>query len=260
MGKVGGVATGVDAASHERVVVADDDVRYDREALGRTAALLAGAELVWPQNYFDDPESLPWHARWDTARTLINRAVGRDFPGTLAVRRSFFREIGGYDGRSLFENLELLRTVEANGGRVCSPLDLYVARRPPAASHFLSQRVRQAYDDFALPMRMAAFLAVLPASMLALTSGRKRVLAAGIAATAGIAEVGRRRARGAEHFPASGSLLAPAWVIERAVCAWLALGYRLRGGVPYAGERLARSASSRRELRERRLRARTRAR
>ena len=37
MGKVGGVVTGVAAARHEKVVVADDDVRYDREALERIA-------------------------------------------------------------------------------------------------------------------------------------------------------------------------------------------------------------------------------
>ena len=43
-----------------------------------------------------------------------------------------------------------------------SPLDLYVARRPPSAEHFLSQRVRQAYDDFAIPARMATGWLVLP--------------------------------------------------------------------------------------------------
>src|SRR5689334_24505275 len=59
-------------------------------------------------------------------------------------------------------------------GVVTSPLDLYVARRPPTAEHFLSQRVRQAYDDFAIPPRMAAWLGVLPALGLALARGRRR--------------------------------------------------------------------------------------
>ena len=121
MGKVNGVVTGVRECSHERVVIADDDVRYDAAALRRVVALLDEADLVRPQNYFDP---LPWHARWDTARSLLNRVftgdpafpVG-DFPGTLAVRRSAFLASGAYDGDALFENLELMRTIRAAGGR-----------------------------------------------------------------------------------------------------------------------------------------------
>jgi hypothetical protein len=246
-GKVAGVRTGVRLASHERVVLADDDVRYDPEALRRTVELLGEHDLVRPQNYFDP---LPWHARWDTARTLLNRSIGRDYPGTLAVRRSRMLAMGCYDGDVLFENLELIRTVRANGGVVASPLDLYVARRPPTASHFWGQRTRQAYDDFAIPARMALWLAVIP---LLLSSRSRRRAAAPIAlallATLA-AEHGRRRAGGSRVFPASASLLAPLWVLERGVCAWLALAHRLRrGGVRYGDDVIAVAAHSERELR-----------
>ena len=125
MGKVNGVVTGVRECSHERVVLADDDVRYDCPELRRTVDLLGEADLVRPQNYFDE---LPWHARWDTARSLLNRVftgdptfpVG-DFPGTLAVRREVFLASGAYDGDALFENLELMRTIRASGGVVADP-------------------------------------------------------------------------------------------------------------------------------------------
>jgi hypothetical protein len=257
MGKVNGVVTGVRECGGELVILADDDVRYDGTALRRTVELLAEAELVRPQNYFDE---LPWHARWDTARSLLNRVftgegtfpVG-DFPGTLAVRRSAFLGAGAYDGDALFENLELMRTIRAAGGRVLTPLDLYVARRPPSTAHFASQRVRQAYDDFAIPARLGAFLAVLPTVALVACRGRRghRGLAAAALASIGIAELGRRRAGGAERFPLSGSLLAPAWIAERSFCAWLALGARLRGGVRYGEGRLRHSATPLRELRRR---------
>lgn len=155
MGKVNGVITGVRHATNEAVVIADDDIRYESCALRDVVDRLRAAELVVPQNYF---QPLPWHARWDTARTLINRLftgdrwfpVG-DFPGTLGVRREFFLEIGAYDGDLIFENLELMRTVRAAGGQVDTALDLYVRRLPPTTHQFLSQRVRQAYDDFAIP-------------------------------------------------------------------------------------------------------------
>jgi hypothetical protein len=255
MGKVNGVVTGLREASHDRVVIADDDVRYDEASLRRAVALLDGADLVRPQNHFDE---LPWHARLDTARTLLNRVLTGDpdfpvgdFPGTLALRRDALPADLAYDGDCLFENLELMRTVLAAGGSVLTPLDLYVARRPPTAAHFLSQRVRQAYDDFAIPARIGAFLAAGPAALALASRGRWRGLAAMALGSMALAEAGRRRAGGAARFPLSGSILAPAWVAERSLCSWLALGARLRGGVRYGDRRLPRSANSVAALRRR---------
>jgi hypothetical protein len=249
MGKVGNVLTAVREARNELLVIADDDVRWDRAGLTRAAALLDDCHLVRPQNYF---HPLPWHARWDTARTLLNRATGRDFPGTLAVRRSAVLGAGGYDGDVMFENLELIRTIEAAGGRVISPLDLYVLRRPPSARHFRGQRVRQAYDELARPGRMALFLAAGPWALWSLARGRWRQVVAALAGAIGLAELGRRRAEGEAVFPASSSALAPVWVAERAVSSWAALWQRLvRGGIPYADGRIPRAASSPRRLRRR---------
>ena len=49
-GKVTGVHTGMRIARAERVIIADNDVRYDETALRRTVDLLAGSDLVGPQN------------------------------------------------------------------------------------------------------------------------------------------------------------------------------------------------------------------
>jgi hypothetical protein len=204
-------------------------------------------DLVRPSNYF---HPLPWHCHWDTARSLINRALGADYPGTLAVRRSTFSAMGGYDGDVLFENLELIRTVEAHGGSVTSPRDLYVRRVPPTARQFLNQRVRQAYDDFAVPCRMATWLTLLPA----LVAARHRPITLAVAALGamGVAEVGRRRGNGTRHYPVTASILAPAWLLERGACSWLALLTRLwRGGMPYRGDVIPTAAHSRRYLRHR---------
>lgn len=252
MGKVDGVLTGLRLASHEAVVIADDDVRWEGDALDHALELLERAEVVRPQNYF---EPLPWHARVDTARSLLNRTFSGDlelgagdFPGTLVVRRSALRATGGYDGDVMFENLELMRTVAATGGRVVAALDLFVRRLPPDTAHFLSQRVRQAYDDFALPLRMLAWLAVLPA----LLAGRARAALALAVLSISAAEAGRRRVGGRRVFHASSSLLAPVWVLERAVCAWAAVWQRFRhGGVTYGTGRISRAATPSRTLRRR---------
>jgi hypothetical protein len=249
MGKVGGVLTGVRVATNERLVIADDDVRYDADALARVGDALERADVVRPQNYFDP---LPWHARWDSARSLLNRVSGGDWPGTLGVRRSMLRRAGGYDGSAMFENLELVRTVVAAGGREAMLPDVFVARRPSTARHFWSQRVRQAYDELARPRRLVAQLAVLPAAVLAVATLGWPALAVGAIALVGIAEIGRRRGGAARVFPASTVFFAPVWVAERALCSWLAVASRLVwGGVRYRGTVLRHAATPMRVLRAR---------
>lgn len=251
-GKAAGVLSGLRRARHEAVVVADDDVRHDAGTLSRLLVLLDDADVVVPANHFSPR---PWHARWDTARTLLNRALGHDYPGTLGVRRSALATTGGYDGDVLFENRELIETVRATGGVIRHAPDLHVRRLPPTTRHFLDQRLRQAYDSLAQPGRLAAELALLPVAVATVRRG-PRAAAWLVAAAMGLAEVGRRRDDGTAVFPATAALWAPLWLLERAVCSWLAVATRLRGGVRYGGARLARAATPRRELRRRHARAR----
>lgn len=240
-GKVAGVLTGLRLAAHDCVVIADDDVRYDTGAIAAVAAALERAEVVRPQNYF---APLPWHACLDTARTLVNRVTGGDWPGTLAVRRWILERTGGYDGDVLFENLELVRTVRAAGGRELCPLDLMVRRLPARTGHFWSQRVRQAYDEFARPARMVTWLVILPLLTVAVLTFGWRAAAAGAIAPMIVAEAGRRVAGGTRVFPLRATLCGPLWVLERAVCAWLAVASRVRyGGVRYRGRIMRRAAT-----------------
>ncbi|MDQ2905769.1 MAG: glycosyltransferase [Ktedonobacteraceae bacterium] len=248
-GKVQGVLTGLRYARHEKLLIADDDVRYDEAALRRVATLLEDAHVVRPQNYFE-PRS--WHTLWDSGRTLLNRMSGGDWPGTLGVRRSVLQATGGYDGDVLFENLELIRTVRAAGGREVVPLDLFVRRLPSSSRHFWSQRIRQAYDEFARPLRLAVLLSLLPLILTLMLLRRRGTLAAGVLAVIGLAELGRRRAGGREVFPPAASLLAPAWLVERALCIWVAVGMRLFAkGMPYRTSVITRAATPMKVLRQR---------
>jgi len=247
-GKVAGVMTGVLIARHEAVIIADDDIRYRKSELGAMIGLLASHDVVRPQNVF---VPMPWHARWDTARSLFNRLVDGDWPGTLGVRRTTLLNAGGYRGDVLFENLEMVRTIKAAGGIESVALEMLVQRRPPRARHFLSQRVRQAYDEWARPRRFALNLALLPVALLAWQLG---VIAVGAVFGSAVvaAELGRRRGGGARVFPPSSALWAPLWLAERAFTSWVALAVGLiLGGVRYRTRRIKRAATPMRELRER---------
>jgi hypothetical protein len=246
MGKVGGVLTGLRRAVHPKIVIADDDIRYSSAALHRLERLLDHAEIVRPQNYFVD---LPWHCRWDTARTLIARAFGADWPGTLGIDRDALLAAGGYRGDVMFENLELARTLEAAGSRHLVADDLFVARLPPTTRQFWSQRVRQAYDEFARPAHAVLSLAIAPILLL----GRRKAILAITASSVLVAECGRRRNGGRAVFGPTASLWAPIWTAERAVTIWLAVLQRLAGGVRYGSQRLPDAASTRRALRRRAL-------
>lgn len=244
-GKVRNVLTGLRRARYERIVVGDDDVRYDAESLRAVVCALDSADVVRPQNYFDP---LPWHALLDTGRTLINRALDGDWPGTLAFRSNALPH--GYNADVLFENLELVRTIEAGGGRQLVARNVYVLRLPPSTAHFFSQRVRQAYDEFARPLRLAGALAVLPVLALSFALRLWAVPISLLVLILALASIGLIRDNGARHFPVLGVFAAPVWVLERGICAWLALYRRMRyGGVHYAGGILRDAATPVKKLR-----------
>jgi hypothetical protein len=111
--------------------------------------------------------------------------------------------------------------------------------------------VRQAYDEFARPGHLATWLSILPTVGVAVARRRAApVLGVAIASIA-IAELGRRRDRGRTVFGPTAALWAPAWLAERAICSWLAVAARLRGGVRYRGVRIRPAATPIRRLRDR---------
>jgi hypothetical protein len=235
-GKVRGVLTGVRLVETEYVIIADDDVRYGADELAAMRAALDGADLVMPQNAFVPSV---WHTVWDGARILLNRAIGGDMAGTIGVRTAFLA--AGYDADVLFENLELIRTVDRRGGTCIARSDLVVPRRPPTTAHFLGQRTRQAYDEFARPPRLVVALLIVP--FIAVATRRPAVLGVGAGGAIAVAEAGRRRHGGRRWFSPVSSLVAPLWLVERGVCSWIAVWRRCTGGVPYAGGRLVRATS-----------------
>jgi glycosyl transferase family 21 len=239
-GKVNGIHTGVDAASCERIIVADDDIRYTDDDVARACRLLDGHDMVRPQNYL---RPLPWWARMEAARMLMNRGTLRagDYPGTCGIRRSTFRRLGHYDGDVLFDNEEIVRHFAAAGARIAYARDFFILKRPPTLAKWREQRPRQAYEDFGMRAKTALFAALLPLGLvIGLRRGRRAATAyAALAAAASIALARRGRGDGAARVvPAAIPLWAPLWVLERCLSTYWAAYWKLRhGGYPF-GDRL----------------------
>ncbi|MGQ0763798.1 MAG: glycosyltransferase [Acidobacteriota bacterium] len=240
-GKVNGVHTGVDLASCERIIVADDDIRYRAEDLKWMCHLLDGFEMVRPQNYISP---LPWWARLETARILINRASLRagDYPGTCGFRRSTMRRVGPYDGDVLFDNEEIVRHFAVRGANIKYATDFFILKRPPTFKKWIEQRPRQAYEDFVMRAKTVAFLSVLPVTMaITVWLGRRAgllFLAVLFLASVLLSTGGLLRDSAYRVFPVTSPLFAPLWIVERSISVYWALYWKLRHrGYPF-GERL----------------------
>jgi hypothetical protein len=241
--KVNGIHTGIELGTMAKVIVADDDIRYAAPQIHRACALLDDFEVVRPHNFLSP---LPWWARMEAARMLINRATLRtaDYPGTCAFLRESMLRVGHYDGDVLFDNEEMIRHFARAGASVSYAINLFVQKRPPTFRKWIEQRPRQAYEDFGLRAKTALFfglpiLAVvigfcLGSNALALYVGA--ILISSIA----LALIGRSRGQASRYFPISIPLFAPLWIIERTLSTYWALyWYLARGGYPFGDKVLS---------------------
>ncbi|MGI8838706.1 MAG: glycosyltransferase [Pyrinomonadaceae bacterium] len=240
-GKVNGVHTGVDLASCERIILADDDIRYSAADVKRMCELLDTCEMVRPQNFI---APLPWWARLETARVLINRGVLRagDYPGTCAFRRSTMRRVGAYDGDVLFDNEEIVRHFALNGVEINYALDFFILKRPPTFTKWLEQRPRQAYEDFVMRVKTAGFLSVVPLTigLSFLVNVRAAIFFLAAVSVLSVLAGSRGLLRNAAYrfFPFTSPLYAPLWILERSLSVYWAVYWWARyGGYPF-GQKL----------------------
>ncbi|HEX8772881.1 MAG TPA: glycosyltransferase family 2 protein [Pyrinomonadaceae bacterium] len=241
-GKVNGIHTGIALSTYERVILADDDIRYTPEDVQRMIRLLGSHEMVRPQNY---PRPLPFWARTEAARMLINRAWLKegDYTGTLGVRRSAMLRFGHYDGDVLFDNEEIVRHFRLHHARIAYARNFFILKRPPTLRKWMEQRPRQAYEDFVMRAK-TLFFAALPPALLILWWLEGWPWALSLAALISIGAIllaSRGLGDGASRFfPKWVCLYAPLWVAERAASTYWAFYWLLRyGGYPFGDKLLS---------------------
>ena len=227
-GSIDLVRAAVAVAECEKVVVAAEDVRYTPEAIGQICDLLDLHEVVEPQDYLDP---LPWWGGIEAGRILIHRGIEPqpDHGATFGFRRSAIRSLRNLGAADVHD--DQARRLAAVGAEVYPASEVFVRRQPGAFDDWLTHRVRQASEDFLLPMKSAFFFSLMPLLLLLATLGGLQ-LAGGYAGVIAFASVGlalRGRIGAATFFPLRAVLFAPLWVFERSVTVYWALIRKLRG-------------------------------
>jgi len=220
------VRTATAVAACDKVIVAADDVRYTPEAIQQMCALLEAHEVVEPQDYLDP---LPWWSGLDAGRILIHRGIEPqpDHGATFAFRRSAVRGLPQQNETA--ENPA--RQLASRGAEVHAATDVFVRREPREFPEWLAQRPRLAGDDFALPVKTAFFLSLIPLLVLLAVAGGVQLASgyAGAIAFTAVALAVRGRTGAASFFPLRACLFAPLWVLERSVSVYWALLVKLGG-------------------------------
>jgi hypothetical protein len=229
-GGIDAVRTAVDVSSCDKIIVADENVRYQPDAIERVCNLLDQHEVVEPQDYF---EPLPWWSGIEAGRMLVHRGVEPlpDHGATFGIRKSSIRGLRGVDIIAWSNGEDAVRRLASQGAEVFSACDVFVRRLPPPLDHWLLDRPRQAAGDFAMPVKTAFFFALLPIAIVLATFGGIRLAGgyAGAIAFASMVLAVRGRGGATTFFPLRACLCAPLWVFERSVSVYWALFRKLQG-------------------------------
>ena len=223
------VRAAAQVASCEKVIIADDTVRYNVADLTELCALLDAHEVVEAQDYL---EPMPWWSGIDAGRMLVHRGIDPhpDRGATFGFRRSILRGLRGFDAAG---STDPVRVLALHGAEVVSAPELFVRRCPPQLGEWLRERPREAGLDFDVPAKSAFFFALIPMAILLtlMGGGRLAIGYTGAVAFASIVLAIRGRMGAGAFFPLRACLFAPLWVVERSVSVYWALLLRMRGTV-----------------------------
>lgn len=215
-------------AACEKVIVAEQDVRYTPDAIGQVCDLLEMHEVVEPQDYLDP---LPWWGGIEAGRILVHRGIEPqpDHGATLGFRRGAVSSLRNLGAGEVLD--DQARRLAAAGAEVYAATNVFVRRQPGALDEWLAQRPRHAVGDFALPFKSAFFFSLVPMLLLLALFGGVQ-LAGAYASVIAFASVGvalRGRSGAGSFFPLRACLFAPVWILERSVSVYWALFRKLRG-------------------------------
>lgn len=177
-GKPGALQAGFDKAVGDILLMTDSDCAVHPQWIATMASafhdpkvdLAAGFTLVQASTFLERVQAVEWLFTQTMARGGIGNGVPLGcFGNNLAVRRSAYHAVGGYEGIrfSVTEDLALLQALSAYGSRiryVCEPEATVTTLPVDSMGEYIRQRHRWARGGMALGWRASMF--VIASAML----------------------------------------------------------------------------------------------
>jgi hypothetical protein len=245
--KVNGVCTGIREADTERILICDDDCVINQADISTLSYMPMPVPV---QRLRMRPRTMCLGEAVETARSWVAEVLrpgGDTSPIYFGWRSTLWWAMKRIDGDCLFDDYMMFTVLRARFGAIPYHPVIVVHRAPARLLQWCGQQIRYAYEDLHAVLKTILFLA-WPV-LLTVLATREKVLpltfaivvpAAGLIA---LAWVGRLQSGPIQ--PAWPALLAPLWLVVRAVTTPVALILLITGGCPYGGRRIRRPATVR---------------
>ncbi|MGE5403022.1 MAG: hypothetical protein ACM3S2_21690 [Ignavibacteriales bacterium] len=249
--KLNSICTGADLATCEKIIVAEDDVRYSPADILRMCEMLEDFDLVRPQNYISP---LQWWSRMESVHTLMNRAVfpGGDYSNTLAFLNTAFKKHCHFGKSSYYDSDDIIMQFALRRAKICYALDFLILKKSPSLSCWRDQMFQNIFDNFDFSLRTVLLLLLIPVGiLLALFAGPKTALiysTAVILSSITVAFMGRHRG-GRQFYPIGLLVYAPLWLLDVVINNYRALYWILSPGKYSSLRRVLKKRSKRPHIR-----------
>lgn len=242
--KLNGIYDALNFVNYDYVVLVDDHYRLSVSNLDQVISLFGEYDCFKCMVNFDQMKIT---SLVDVCGIFIINLLHpyKQFCGHLCFNSQTIKEIGFPSRDMLFDELGMELQFRKHEKKVHFAGNIFLnAVQKITWKRFFEQRLRYAYENFAFPFRFTLFLAILPlifaCAAHAGTAAALGLVALMTFAVMGLCLVGQIKYRQGQ-FPIWTFLLSPIWFWFYPFTTWMAVVYRLRGGVSFGGRKLVRA-------------------
>lgn len=241
--KLNGIYDAMNHVSYDYIVLVDDHYRLSVDNLDQILSLFGEYDCFKCMVDFDQTRI---SSLVDVCGIFIINMLHpyRQFCGHLCFNLQTIKEIGFPSRDMLFDELGMELQFRKHQKKVhFADKIFFEAVQKISWKRFFEQRLRYAYENFAFPLRFSLFLCVLPLILACALIGKSFaigfivLLTLAVVCLGLVGQIKYRQGR----FPVWTFLLSPVWFWFYPFTTWLAIVYRLRGGVKFGGRKILRA-------------------
>ncbi|MGW5955902.1 glycosyltransferase [Bacillus mycoides] len=241
--KLNGIYAALDYVKYDKILLVDDHFRITKETVKSIYKYFDKYDCFKTMPKFNKH---PFSVLVDMCGMFVVNIIDskKQYCGHLAFRKEHINKFGFPSRDALFDELALEFHLREHNCSVGFVKDVALeAVQEISFGKFLEQRVRYAYENFALPLRFTFFSLILPLLIVLFTINVNLAIIAFMGLTLGVtllAFVGQL-IYGASLAPWYTFLLTPIWFWFYPITTWIALYKYFTGGVMFGGRKIRRA-------------------